>query len=90
VLHAYECRYLALYVKYKVKLTLCLIKHGAMKTYETVDVYLICNLGKLLASCPCRFTPGKKEPPVSIGWGSWMGPRGPPDLLEERTFLASA
>jgi hypothetical protein len=68
----------------KVKLTLCLTKHYAMKTYGGVDVYIhvfltLAQVGdEWSASCLCRFTSGK-EPSVPIkleaGWATkpvWM------------------
>jgi hypothetical protein len=49
--------------KMEVKLSLCLTKHYAMKTYGEVDVYVHFFLSSALvggewsASHPCRFTP---------------------------------
>jgi hypothetical protein len=49
--------------KVKVKLTLCLTKHHATKTYEEVEIQLhelisALDGGEWIASRPGRFTPG--------------------------------
>jgi hypothetical protein len=52
----------------KVKLSLCLIKYHAMKTYGRMEVQLHASLtstldgGKWSASQPGSFTPGEKTP----------------------------
>jgi hypothetical protein len=52
--------------KVKVKLSLWLIKHYAMKTYGGVDVQIQVLLtsalvrGEWLALRPCRFSPGER------------------------------
>jgi hypothetical protein len=59
--------------KVKVKLSLRLTKHQAMKMYWGIEVYLHAFLisaldgGKLSASRPGRFTPRERAPPVPTG-----------------------
>jgi hypothetical protein len=59
-------------VHVKAKLSLCLTKHHAMKTYGRVEVWLHTFLASALdgdewsASRPSRVTPGGKSPPPSI------------------------
>jgi len=62
----------------KVKLSLCLIKHHAIKTYEGAGIYFHAFLtsapdgNERSISRPDRFAPGT-EPP-SIQWiGGWVG-----------------
>jgi hypothetical protein len=76
----------------KVKFSLCLIKHKAMKTYRGTEntappfITLVLVGGEWSVSRPCRFTPGK-ESPVPIVKGGWVGPRiGVLTLQEERTL----
>jgi hypothetical protein len=55
--------------KVKVKLSLCLTKHHAMKTDRGVTSAL--DEGEWSASCPCRFTPRERIP--GTHWiGGWV------------------
>jgi hypothetical protein len=61
-----------------VKLSLCLIKHHAMKTYWGFLTSAL-DGGEWLASRPCRFTSGETAP------GSrWVNPRACLDAMEKR------
>jgi hypothetical protein len=67
-------------LKVKVKLSLCLSQHHAMKTYWGVELQLHAFLTSALGggewsdSRPGRFTPRERAP--SSHWiGGWMGPR---------------
>jgi hypothetical protein len=73
----------------KAKLSLCLIKHYAMKAYGGVEVYIHVFLtsalvgGEWSASRPCRFTPGERDP--GTHWiGGWVGPKAGLDDVERR------
>jgi hypothetical protein len=58
----------------KVKLTLCLTKHHAMKTYWGIGATLALYGGEWSASRPGRFTP--REGTHGTHWkGGWVGPR---------------
>jgi hypothetical protein len=61
-----------------------------MNTYGTVEAYLISNfgtdLGKLLASCPCIFTRGKKNCRYQLD-GMLSGPGDPLDFWRREDFL---
>jgi hypothetical protein len=68
-------------VKVKVKLSLCLTKHNAMKTYWGVEGLLQAFLASALvggewsASRPGRFTPRERaSPPVAIGYKAGWAP----------------
>jgi hypothetical protein len=72
----------------KVKLSLCLTKHHAMKTYWGVEVQLhaltsALDGGEWLASRPGRFTPRERAP--GTHWiGGWVGPRAILDTVVKR------
>jgi hypothetical protein len=76
----------------KVKLSLSLIKHYAMKAYGGVDVYIHIFLtsalagGEWSASRPCRFTLGERAP--GTHWiGGWVDPRaGQDDWRRENSW----
>jgi hypothetical protein len=76
-----------------VKLSLCLTKHYAIKTYGGVDVYIHILLTSALVggewsdSLPSRFTPGERAP-CTCWIGGWVGPRACLDDVEKRKFLA--
>jgi hypothetical protein len=70
-----------------IKLSLCLIKHHAMKMYEEMKVYLFAFLTSALdggvwkASHPSHFTPGGKSPWYPLdrrlgGLQNWSGHGG--------------
>jgi hypothetical protein len=72
---------------YKVKSSLCLSKHHAMKTYwgSGLHAFLTSALdgGEWSASWPSRFTP--RERASGIHWiGGWMGPRAVLDAVVMR------
>jgi hypothetical protein len=75
--------------KGKVKLSLCLTKHHAMKTYWGVEVQLHAFLtsaldgGEWSASRPGRFTPREKAPFTHWIGGS-VGPRADLDAVVKR------
>jgi hypothetical protein len=76
-------------VKVKVKLSLCLTKHRAMKTYWGVEVLLHVFLtsglygGEWSASRSGRFTP--RERAHGTRWtGGWVGPRAGLDTVVKR------
>jgi hypothetical protein len=76
----------------KVKLSLCLTKHYAIKSVwwsvcrdpQFLDLGTSCN--KWSALHPDRFTPGERAP-VTHWIGGWVGPRTGLDDLEKRKFL---
>jgi hypothetical protein len=76
----------------KVKLSLCLIKHYAMKAYGGVDVWIHIFLtsalagGEWSASFPCRFTLGERAPGTHR-IGGWVGPSTGLEDLEKTKFL---
>jgi hypothetical protein len=77
--------------KVKVKLSLRLTKHHAMKTYWGVEVQLHACLTSALdgdewsASRPGRLTPRKRAP--GIHWiGGWVGPRAVLGTMVKRKF----
>jgi hypothetical protein len=68
------------------KLSLCLTKHHAMKTYWGVEVWLYTFLtsaldgGEWSASQPGRFTPNERAPGTHC-IGGWVGPRAVLDTV---------
>jgi len=63
----------------KVKLSLCLTKHHAMKYWEGrySTTHLLTSAlegGEWSASCPGRFTPALETAPSIHSIGGWMGP----------------
>jgi hypothetical protein len=69
------------------KLSLCLTKHHAMKTYWGVEVKLHALTlpldGEWSASRPSRFTPRERAPRTH--WiGGWMGPKADLDAVARR------
>jgi hypothetical protein len=78
--------------KGKVKLSLCLIKHYAMKAYEGVDVQIHIFLtsaldgGEWSASRPGSFTPGERAPATHL-IGSWVDPKAGLGDVGKRKFL---
>jgi hypothetical protein len=75
--------------KGKVKLSLCLTKHHAMKTYWGVEVKLHDSLtstlegGEWSVSRPSRFTPRERAP--GTHWiGGWVGPGAVLDAVVKR------
>jgi hypothetical protein len=70
--------------KVKINLSLCLIKHYAMETYETMEVWhqlLTSSLdgGEWSASRPSRFTLGDRA--SGTYWtGTWVGRRAALDV----------
>jgi hypothetical protein len=79
-------------IKRKIKLSLCLIKHSAMKMYGgsegTAPAYLTSALdgGEWSASHSCCFTPRENVP--GTHWvGGWVGPRTSLDAVEKRKIL---
>jgi hypothetical protein len=88
-----ECPSLSKFVDYKVKLkvSLCLIKLHPIKTYLEVEVRLYTFLtsaldtGKFSASCPHRFTAGKRSPGTQ--WiGGLVGLRTRLDAMTQRKY----
>jgi hypothetical protein len=79
-------------VKGKVKLSLCLTKQHAMKTYWGSGgiAARILELGtrwRWSASLPGRFTPRERSP--GTYWiGGWVGPRAVLDAVVERKILS--
>jgi hypothetical protein len=75
----HEWRHAASMVKEKVKLSFCLTKCHAMKTYSGVEeelrVFLISALdwGKWSASRLGSLTPGERDPPRTHRTGGWVG-----------------
>jgi hypothetical protein len=76
-------------VKVKVELSLCLIKHHAVKTYWGVEVYLQAFLtsaldgGEWSASPPGHFNPRERAP--GTHWiGGWVGPRAVLDTVVKK------
>jgi hypothetical protein len=67
-----------------MKLSLCLVKYHAMKTYVGMEVQLHTLLtsaidgGKWSVSRPGRFIPSEGLP-VTRGIGGWVGPRRCPE-----------
>jgi hypothetical protein len=79
-------------VKKKVKLSLCLIKHYAMKVHGGVDAEIHISLTSVLVGGEWSvsrhgcFTPGERAP--STHWiGGWVGSRASLDNVESRIFL---
>jgi hypothetical protein len=79
--------------RWKVKLSLCLTKHHAMKTYWGMEVQLHAFLTSALdgsewsASRPDRFTPRKRVP--GTHWtGGWVGPRAVLDAVMKKKILS--
>jgi hypothetical protein len=76
-------------LKVKVKLSLCLTKHHAMKTYWGVEVYLheflapALDGGEWSASLPGLLTP-RERAPGSHWIGGWVGPRAVLDAVVKR------
>jgi hypothetical protein len=80
--------------KVKVKLSLCLTKHHAMKAYWRkgciVHTFLTSALdgGEWSTSRPGRFTPRERAP--GTHWiGGWVGPRAVLDAVVERKIPSS-
>jgi hypothetical protein len=73
----------------KVKLSVCLTKHYAIKAYGGLGVYIHVFLTSALvgrewsASLPLRFTP-RQEAPGTHWIRGWMGPRTGFDVTEKR------
>jgi hypothetical protein len=75
-----------------LKLSLCLTKHYAMKTYGewryrcTYSSTSALDGGEWSASCPSRFIPGERTPDTH--WiGGWVGPRTGLEGTEKRKIL---
>jgi hypothetical protein len=77
--------------KVKVKFSLCLTKHHAMKIYwewrdsstHSLPQHWMEVSGQLHA--PATLLPGK-EPPGTHWIGGWVGPRAGLDMVEKRKF----
>jgi hypothetical protein len=81
-------------VKVKVKLSLCLTKHHAMKMYWGVEVQLhgfltlVLDGGEWSASHPGRFTPRERAP--GTHWiGGWVGTRAILDVVVKKKIPSS-
>jgi hypothetical protein len=81
--------------KLKIKLSLCLTKHHAMKTYLGVEGQLHAFLtsaldgGEWSASRLCRFTPSERAP--GTHWiGGWVGSRAFLDAVAKRKIPSPA
>jgi hypothetical protein len=75
----------------KVKLSLCLTKHHAMKTYCGVEVYLhalasALDGGEWSVPRPGRFTHSERMPGTHL-IGGWMGPRAGLNSVSKRKIL---
>jgi hypothetical protein len=74
-----------------VKLSLCLIKHYAMKTYGEMDVQIHVFLISVLIGSQHSFMPGGftlvKEPPGIHRIEGWVGPRAGLDNMDKLKFL---
>jgi hypothetical protein len=76
-------------VKVKVKLSLCLTKHHAMRHIGDWTHSFMHSLtsaldgGDWLASRPGRFTP-RERPPTTHWIGGWVGPRASLDMGSKR------
>jgi hypothetical protein len=74
-------------VKVKAKLSLCLTKHHAMKTYWVVEVK--CHAFFTSALEGSKWSASPPPPDSGTRWiGDWLGPRAGLDAVEKRKILS--